>query len=244
MAGSQIAASKSRVATAASSLVGTFIAIEGTDGSGKSTIANRLAQAFREAGREVVLTREPGGTPIGEEIRSVLFGPAAPGMVAETEMLLFAAARAQHVAEAIQPALARGAIVVSDRFADSSIAYQAGGRQLPMAQVVAVQRIATGGLEPDLKILLDLPVALGLQRRFAVGDGENRLDRETMAFHSRVHAAYNAMVVADPERWCVIDAVRDVDAVWADVWKAVTAKNPSGSEQRGDAQYAEDLAST
>jgi dTMP kinase len=154
-----------------------FIALEGIDGSGKSTIADRLVVAFQEAGEKAVLTREPGGTAIGEQIRTVLLGQASTSMLPVTEMLLFAAARAQLVGEVIRPALADGMIVVIDRFSDSSLAYQWGARGLDKRVVAFVQELATGGLEPDLKILLDLPVETALGRRMAESQDVNRLDR-------------------------------------------------------------------
>lgn len=203
-------------------LPGLFIALEGTEGSGKTTLAERLALAFRARGRDVFVTREPGGTPIGEQIRAVLFSSASDDMTPETEALLFAAARAQHVATVIRPALDRGAVVVTDRFTDSSLAYQWGGRGLPFEMVVAAQRLATGGLEPDLKLLLDLPVATGLRRRLANEAETNRLDNETIQFHERVRAAYHSLVRADPDHWRIIDASRSEDMVWSDAWSAVT----------------------
>jgi dTMP kinase len=203
-------------------LRGVFVAIEGPDGSGKTTVANRLAAALRAAGADVVFTREPGGTALGERIRDLLLNSDGDAMAAETEALLFAAARAQHVREVIRPALARGAVVVSDRFIDSSLAYQAGGRGLPLEAVLAAQTLATGGLEPDLKILLDVPAEVALRRRLADASQANRLDREGIEFYQRVHRAYHSLVVADSDRWRVVDATRAPEQVWQDVWQAVT----------------------
>ena len=200
---------------------GLFIALEGIDGSGKSTIARRLVCAIRDSGRDAILTREPGGTAIGEQVRSVLLGHDSAAMLPQTETLLFAAARAQHVGEVIRPALERDTVVVTDRFTDSSLAYQSGGRGLDMHAVVAAQELATAGLVPDLKILLDLPVEVALRRRLANSDQTNRLDRETLQFHTRVRDAYHSLIAADPAHWCVIDAEGPEVYVWSEVWKAV-----------------------
>lgn len=200
-----------------------FIALEGIDGSGKSTIAERLVEALQQDGKKAILTREPGGTAIGEQIRVVLLGQTSSSMLPETEMLLFAAARAQHVGEVIRPALADGFTVVTDRFSDSSLAYQWGGRGLAERDVITAQALATGGLEPDIKILLDLPVETALQRRMADSRDVNRLDREAVEFHTRVRDAYHARVATDPARWRVIDADRDEDQVWADAWRSVVS---------------------
>jgi dTMP kinase len=144
-------------------------------------------------------------------------------MLPTTEMLLFAAARAQLVGEVIEPALEQGLIVVSDRFTDSSLAYQWGARGLQKEKVIQAQKIATGGREPDLKILLDVPVQKALKRRMAVEHELNRLDREVIEFHRRVEEAYHLLAEADPMRWIVIDADRDADDVWSDVWEAVAS---------------------
>jgi dTMP kinase len=204
-------------------LPGAFIALEGIDGSGKSTIAERLVAALRQAGMRAILTREPGGTAIGEQIRVVLLGHASSSMLPATEMLLFAAARAQHVGEVIRPALAQGFIVVTDRFTDSSLAYQWGARGLPKRDVILTQELATDGLEPDLKVLLDLPVDVALRRRMSNSNDVNRLDREEIQFHTRVRDAYHSLAAADPARWRVVNADRAEDDVWADVWHTVVS---------------------
>ena len=205
----------------ADTVTGLFIALEGIDGSGKSTIAERLVRAFIAEGRSTILTREPGGTALGEQIRSMLLGDNSVGMLPQTELLLFAAARAQLVGEIIRPALEAGSVVITDRFTDSSMAYQWGGRELGKDAVIAVQQMATGDLAPDLKILLDLPVETALSRRLADPDETNRLDREAVRFHARVRAAYNSLAEADPARWRVVDASRSEERVWSDVWHAV-----------------------
>jgi dTMP kinase len=204
-------------------LAGAFIALEGVDGSGKSTVAERLVPALQQVGQRAILTREPGGTAIGEQVRTILLGGASSSVLPTTEMLLFAAARAQLVGEVIRPALADGYIVVTDRFSDSSLAYQWGGRGLEKKSVSAAQELATGGLEPDLKILLDVPVEAALQRRVADLNAVNRLDREGVRFHTRVREAYHTLAAADAARWRVINADRSEDEVWSDVWLAVVS---------------------
>jgi len=198
-----------------------FIALEGIDGSGKSTVAERLQHAFLAAGKDAILTREPGGTALGELIRSVLLCDESTTMLPQAETLLFAAARAQLVGEIVRPALARGTVVITDRFADSSLAYQWGGRELDQGEVRAVQQMAAAGLEPDIKILLDLPVEMALQRRLASADGANRLDNEALQFHVRVRDAYHSLVAADPTRWLVVDASRTLERVWFDISRAL-----------------------
>jgi dTMP kinase len=202
-------------------LSGVLIAFEGIDGSGKSTMAQRLVLELQELGKRAILTREPGGTAIGEQIRMLLLEQASSSMLPATEMLLFAAARAQHVGEVIKPALAHGFIVVSDRFSDSSRAYQWGARGLDKQVVDMAQDLATGGLDPDLRILLDLPVDTALRRRMAGSEEVNRLDRESIQFHSRVRNAYHSLAGADPARWRVINADRAENDVWTDVWLSV-----------------------
>jgi dTMP kinase len=204
-------------------LTGALIALEGIDGSGKSTIGERLVAKMRESGANVILSREPGGTAIGEQIREILLQQGSSPMLPTTEMLLFAAARAQHVGEVIRPALDQGLIVVTDRFGDSSLAYQWGARALERRTVDLALELATDGLDPDLKILLDLPVETALRRRMANSNEINRLDRESIVFHTRVRDAYHSLVAADPARWSVVDADRATDDVSADVWRAVVS---------------------
>jgi dTMP kinase len=200
---------------------GVFLVLEGIDGSGKTTNGERLAAAIADTGRSAIFTREPGGTAVGEAIRALVLGSEASGVAPETEALLFAAARAQHVAEIIRPALDRGSVVVCDRFTDSTLAYQWGGRGLSKELLLATQRLATGGIEPDLKLLLDLPVEVALARRHAALSGTNRLDKEEREFHERVRTAYYALVELDSERWRVIDASRSPELVWAEVVNVV-----------------------
>ena len=211
----------------ADQFVAMFIALEGIDGSGKSTMAQRLVQAFSATGTPAILTREPGGTLLGEQIRTMLLSDESAAMLPRAEALLFAAARAQLVGEIVRPALERGTVVVTDRFTDSSLAYQWGGRELDKDEVSAVQQLATAGLQPDIKILLDLPVEAALRRRLADMDDVNRLDKEALHFHARVRGAYHFLVKSDPERWRVVDASQSEEQVWADISQAVNIRRLS-----------------
>lgn len=196
-----------------SSLTGAFIVFEGPEGGGKTVQAQRLAASLEAAGCSVVLTREPGGTKLGEAIRKVLLERHDVAMLAETEALLMSAARAQHVREVIVPARADGRVVLCDRFIDSTYAYQGGGHGLNLEVLAEIQHFVTDGLEPDLKLLLDLPVDLGLGRRHAEPASLNRIDRADLAFHQRVREAYIILARGDPGRWAVIDAAGSPDAV-------------------------------
>lgn len=189
-----------------------FITFEGPEGGGKTTQLQRLASTLRERGYEVVVTREPGGTSVGDVIRQLLLTPDADGPVgARAEALLFAAARAQLVEEIIRPALARGAIVLSDRFGDSTLAYQVGGRRLPEREIRDIITFATGGLTPDLTFLLDLDIEDGRRRK--ARQVADRLEREDPAFHERVRAAYLELASREPDRFVLIDASQSVDEV-------------------------------
>ncbi len=200
---------------------GRFIVFEGPEGGGKSLQAKRLAASLQDDGYAVVLTREPGGTPLGEEIRTLLLRRDGYTMVPAAEALLMTAARAQHVADVIRPALADAAIVICDRFVDSTFAYQGHGRGLPLKPLEAMQSFATCGLTPDLRILLDLPVDVGLARRSAERDSVNRIDAADLAFHERVREGFLALATADPSSWIVVDAQQPVESVAAQVHQAV-----------------------
>jgi dTMP kinase len=193
---------------------GVFITLEGPDGSGKSSLLPRLAEVLRRGGCEVVTTREPGSTPLGEQIRRlVLDTEPRIDRTGLADALLFAASRAQHVAEVIRPALDRGAVVVCDRYADSSLAYQGAGSGVPMDELRAVQRFATGGLVPDLTILLDLPVEAGLRRKSAE---VTRFEAyQDTAYHERVRAAFLSFAAEEPGRYAIVDATGDEAAVLA-----------------------------
>ncbi len=197
--------------------MGAFIALEGPDGSGKSTQMRLLREALHERVLDVVWTREPGGTAIGEQIRTVLHDLTNVAMLPITEALLYSAARAQHVAELIEPALARGALVITDRFAASTLAYQGYGHGLDVAMLRQITALVTGGLTPDLTVYLDLPAERGLERKLAdrsAGQGEwNRMDQQALAFHRAVRAGYLDMARADAARWLVLDADDTMQAI-------------------------------
>lgn len=197
---------------------GWLVTLEGGEGAGKSTQIERLAERARAAGVEVLTCREPGGTPLGERLREALFGlTEAPSALAE--LLTFSAARAELVASVIRPARERGALVLCDRFIDSTLAYQGYGRGLDLGTVEAVNAAATGGLTPDLTLLLDLAPDAG-RARGAEG-GTDYLEREALAFHERVRAGFHALAAREPERWRVIDAAQPIDAVTDAAWAAV-----------------------
>jgi dTMP kinase len=196
---------------------GAFVVFEGGDGAGKSTQSRLLADALRARGLEVVVSREPGGTPIGEAIREVLLGAGSHGMAARTEALLFAAARAEHASTLIRPAVARGAVVISDRYLDSSVAYQGAARGLGEDRIAELSLWATEDLIPDLTVLLDVAPGVGLGR---AGDA-NRMEAEPEAFHSEVRQAFLRRAAAAPERYLVVEADRPKDVVAAMVLTTV-----------------------
>lgn len=189
-----------------------FITLEGPEGSGKTSHIPYLVEYLREKGFSVFPTREPGGTSIGEQIREVLHSLKNTEMHARTETLLYQAARAQFVEQIVRPRLALGEIVLSDRYADSTLAYQGYGHQQDLEQVRALIRYATGGLVPDLTVLLDVDVETGLKRK-KKADEWNRLDAYTVEFHQRVRAGYLEMVRQEPGRWAVVDASQGWDEV-------------------------------
>jgi len=193
---------------------GRFVTIEGGEGAGKSTQLERLAVRARTAGLAVTTCREPGGTPFGERIRAALLGaPEPPAPTAE--LLAFEAARADLVATVIRPALERGDLVLCDRFTDSTLAYQHFGRGIERATVDAANDVATGGLAPDLTVLLDVAPAEGRARN---GGAEDYLEREQADFHDRVRAGFLALAAEAPERWLVLDATRDPNGITDAAW--------------------------
>jgi dTMP kinase len=194
-----------------------FVTFEGPDGSGKTSQLPLLAEYLGAEGFDVITTREPGGTAIGDEVRDVLHALRHRSMRPATELLLYCASRAQLVSEVIRPHLERGGVVLSDRYADSSLAYQGYGRGQDLDTLRRILDFATGGLRPDLTLLLDVDVAEGLRRRRGSGGEWNRLDQETLEFHRRVREGYRALARAEPSRWVVMDAARSVEAVQDDI---------------------------
>jgi dTMP kinase len=190
---------------------GFFLVLEGGEGSGKSTVAAALEHAAAAQGRQVLRTREPGGTPVAEAIRDLLLSQDLPEADPWCEALLFAAARADHVGTAIRPALERGAVVICDRFVDSSAAYQGLGRGLGVAAVREANAAAMAGTVPDLTVVLDIDPAIGLQRAV----GHNRMEARSLAFHREVRQAFLDFAAAEPERYCVIDAEQPLASVLA-----------------------------
>ncbi|MEU8048735.1 dTMP kinase [Micromonospora haikouensis] len=200
---------------------GLFVVFEGGEGAGKSTQLAALAERLRGQGREVVVTREPGATEIGARIRTLLLDATAEGPSPRAEALLYAADRAHHVATVVRPALVRGAVVISDRYVDSSLAYQGAGRTLPVDEVSWLSSWATGGLKPDLVVLLDVDPHTGLSRVAARNEGPDRLEAESVAFHERVRYAFLDLAANDPKRYLVLDASRPVEETAALVARRV-----------------------
>lgn len=213
---------------------GLFITFEGPEGAGKSTQARRLYERLQAAGYPVILTREPGGTRIGELIRRILVDLRHTEMAPTTETLLFSAARAQLVSELIRPYLATGGIVVCDRYADSTFAYQGYGLGRDLDELRAITAVATGGLKPDLTFYLQIDVEVGLQRKRAgrerpeANSGQpvewNRLDARDLAYHQRVAQGFAELMAQDPERWYALAADQPVEALAEQIWQAVTPR--------------------
>jgi dTMP kinase len=190
---------------------GVFVCLEGGEGSGKSTQARLLADWLAERGRTAVLTREPGDTPVGAELRRIVLSPETGALAHRTEALLYAADKAEHVETVVLPALERGEVVVTDRYVDSTLAYQGAGRDLDVAEVEAVARWATGGLRPHLTVVLDLDPEQG-HARF---EGRDRIEGEPLEFFVRVRQAFLDMAAADPEHYLVVDARADREEIAA-----------------------------
>lgn len=204
-------------------MAGLFITFEGIEGCGKSTQAKLLAEYLhKDLARTVHVTREPGGTPIAEAIRGILLDTAHTEMCRETELLLYAAARAQHVAEVIRPQMAAGTVVISDRFADSTAAYQGEARGLSVEPLTQLHQIATHGLQPDITFVIDLPVASALARllqRYVdrPGQSHDRIECESIEFHEKVRAAYLALAKEFPQRIKIIDGLKPMEDVHHDI---------------------------
>ena len=196
---------------------GVFVCFEGGEGSGKSTQSRRLGEWLAAEGYDAVLTFEPGDTPVGTEVRRIVLSPETGSLDDRTEALLYAADKAEHVATLVRPALERGAVVVTDRYVDSTLAYQGAGRTLDVAEVEAVARWATGDLRPHLTVVLDLEPAAGLGRF----EGRDRIEGESLEFHQRVRQAFLVMAAADPDHYVVLDARGDRDEIEAAVRSAL-----------------------
>lgn len=188
---------------------GVFIAFEGGEGTGKSTQSYALKSWFEEQGRTVVLTRQPGGTELGRQLRHILLDLESAEIALKTEALLFAADRAEHMAKVIHPALSRGEIVISDRYVDSFIAYENGGRQIPIEDILPIARWATDALMPDLTVLLDIAPRIGLSRR----DELDRMESQPLDFHERVRASFLELASMVPDRYLVVDAEQASEAI-------------------------------
>jgi len=191
---------------------GVLVTFEGTEGCGKSTQSHLLTRHLEALGHTVVQTREPGGVPLGEAIRELLLDPANTDMAPTTELLLYEAARAQHVHELIRPALDAGSIVICDRFFDSTTAYQGAGRQLPEIELQRLHDLATGSLNPDITIFLDIPVEEGLTRAAKVSDPD-RIEQETVSFHRRVRQGFVDLAAQQPDRIRTVDATASVEDI-------------------------------
>ncbi|OEC36062.1 dTMP kinase [Pseudomonas cuatrocienegasensis] len=195
---------------------GLFITLEGPEGAGKSTNRDYLAARLREQGIEVLLTREPGGTPLAERIRELLLTPSDEAMAADTELLLVFAARAQHLAGVIRPALARGCVVLCDRFTDATYAYQGGGRGLSLARIEALEQFVQCDLRPDLTLVFDLPIEIGLARAAARGRLD-RFEQEGRAFFEAVRQTYLQRAAAAPGRYRILNAAQALAQVQMDI---------------------------
>ena len=197
-------------------MTGLFITLEGPEGAGKSTNREYLAERLREQGIDVLLTREPGGTPLAERIRELLLDPSDEPMAADTELLLVFAARAQHLQQVIRPALARGCVVLCDRFTDATYAYQGGGRGLSVERIAQLEQFVQGELRPDLTLIFDLPVEIGLARAAARGRLD-RFEQEGRGFFEAVREAYLQRAAQAPQRYRVLDAGQTLVQVQADI---------------------------
>jgi dTMP kinase len=210
-----------------------FITFEGIEGCGKTTQESLLAEALSDKGFPVVVTREPGGCAIAEQIRAILLDAENRALVPLAELLLYAAARAQHVEEIIRPALAADKIVICDRFTDATAAYQGYGRDLDIALIGDLNRLATGGITPDLTILLDCPEEVGLSRAMArinsrQGAREERFEQESLRFHRAVRDGYLRLAAAEPDRFAVMDGTLGIGATAAAVAAMVISRLPRG----------------
>jgi len=219
-----------------------FITLEGVEGSGKTTAQDFIRRFFENRGYTCILTREPGGTEFGRKVRQLLLDPANRAIAPRAELLLYVADRAQHVREVIQPALAQGAVVVSDRFMDATVVYQGMARGLGAELVVHLHRLVLGEMAPDLTLLFDLPVSVGLARAWrdlaqgARPEDESRFEQEALAFHEKVRLGYLALARQEPQRFRIIDAAAAVDAVTHQVAQVLEAALLPTATTRGTAR--------
>ena len=205
---------------------GCFITLEGIEGAGKTTVARYILEWLQARGQRALLTREPGGTPLAERVRELVLKPDGEAIPADAEMLLMFAARSLHLANLIRPALARGEWVICDRFTDATRAYQGGGRGLDRTAIESLARLVHADLQPDLTLLLDLPVATGMARAQARRGQTDRFEQEQAAFFERVRAAYLELARSDTGRFCIVDAARALPAVQASVAQALAGLRP------------------
>ena len=215
------------------SAVTCFITFEGIEGCGKTTQVGLLSRMLEEQGKPVLVTREPGGCAIADKIRAILLDADNHALVPLAELLLYAAARAQHVAEVIRPALAEGKVVICDRFTDATMAYQGHGRSLDRDLIRTLNRLAAGGISPDMTILLDCPAEIGLKRALAriettEGAREERFEQESLRFHRAVRQGYLALAAADPDRFVVLDGTLDITETATAISKAVLSRFVQG----------------
>ncbi len=215
---------------------GLFITFEGIEGSGKTTQATLLVEYLKSKNIPVLYTREPGGTPIGDQIRKVLLNTENHRMTGLTELLLYGASRAQHVEQLIRPNLEKGVMVVCDRYTDATLAYQWAGRGLDRKAVEIVNQLATSGLYPDLTILLDVPVELGLERaknrnlKLNLQNREGRFEEESLSFHHRVREGYRKLADSEPGRIYLIDGAKDIPTIHEEIKKIVLARRTDKNE--------------
>ncbi|RII27601.1 MAG: dTMP kinase [Geobacter sp.] len=211
-----------------------FITFEGSEGCGKTTQIRILADRLKAIGHGVITTREPGGCPIADKIRGILLDAENGALTPLSELLLYAAARSQHMAEVVKPALACGHVVLCDRFTDATVAYQGYGRQLDRETIDRLNVLATGGIRPDITVLLDCPVEIGLKRAMArinttSGAREERFELEAMEFHRRVRSGYLELAAREPERFIVINGAAGVEETSVEIEAAILARLPGGS---------------
>lgn len=222
-----------------SDMAGLFVTFEGGEGTGKTTQLKALQAALRATGRDALETRDPGGTPIGNQVRAILLDRENVRMTAPTELLLYEASRVQLVQEVIRPALVAGRIVLCDRFTDSTVAYQGYGRGLDLGLVARLNALGADGLAPDLTFLLDLDPAVGLaraaERLSSPRKAEDRMEGETLAFHQRVRVGYHALAAAEPARFAVLDASRGIVEIEIEVRRRLEARLRDGAASRAGA---------